>query len=72
MSDLEKLRLDAGLSRPKVSAVLGVSERHLYRFERGVTPMKRPHAKVLAVLYELPLIKVETAARETLNGKAAA
>lgn len=71
-SPLETLRKTAGLSRPKVALFLGISERHLYRFERGITPMKRPHAKLLAELYEQPLAKVETAARKTLNGNAPA
>jgi DNA-binding transcriptional regulator YiaG len=72
VSPLEKLRTAAGLSRPKVSLFLGISERHLYRFERGITPMTRPHAKLLSDLYEQPLEKVEAAARKTLNGKAKA
>lgn len=61
-SPLETLRLKAGLSRPKVAQALGLSERHVYRFERGVTPLKRPYAKTLAELYEVPLDKVEKAA----------
>ncbi len=69
---LELLRKRAGLSRPKVSVQLGVSERHLYRLERGVTPLRRPHAKMLADVYEISLAKVEAAARRTLNGKAKA
>jgi len=72
VTPLEQMRKRAGLSRPKVSAVLGVSERHLYRFERGKTEMRRPYAKVLAGLYEQPLAKVEAAARKTMNGKAKA
>lgn len=64
-SPLEKLRIKAGLSRPKVSAELGVSERHLYRFERGQSTLTRPYAKTLARIYELPLEKVEAAARKT-------
>lgn len=62
-ASLETLRLAAGLSRPKVAQALGLSERHVYRFERGVTPLKRPYAKTLAELYEVPLAKVEKAAR---------
>lgn len=62
-SPLESLRLRAGLSRPKVAQALGLSERHLYRFERGVTPLKRPYAKTLAELYEVPVEKVEKAAQ---------
>jgi DNA-binding transcriptional regulator YiaG len=69
---LETLRKTAGLSRPKVSLHLGVSERHLYRFERGITPLRRPYAKLLADLYEQPLAKVEAAARKTVNGNGAA
>ena len=68
-SPLEKLRIAAGLSRPKVAKELDISERHLYRFERGLSPLKRPYAKKLAELYEEPLAKVETAARKTMNGR---
>jgi transcriptional regulator with XRE-family HTH domain len=61
-ASLEGLRLAAGLSRPKVAEALGLSERHVYRFERGVTPLKRPYAKTLAELYEVDLATVEAAA----------
>jgi transcriptional regulator with XRE-family HTH domain len=60
---LESLRLAAGLSRPKVAKALGLSERHIYRFERGTTPLKRPYAKALADLYDVNLETVEAAAR---------
>lgn len=67
VSSLEQLRIDAGLSRSKVATELGVSERHLYRFERGITHLRRPYAKVLAELYEIDLGSVELAAQLTLK-----
>jgi transcriptional regulator with XRE-family HTH domain len=61
-ASLESLRREAGLSRPKVAQALSLSERHIYRLERGLTPLKRPYAKSLAELYEVPLADVEKAA----------
>ncbi len=63
-SSLEGLRLRAGLSRPKVALALGLSERHVYRLERGTTPLKRPYAKVLAELYEVELADIEAAVEQ--------
>jgi len=70
VTPLERLRREADLSRPAVASALGISERHLYRFERGVTRVRRPYAKVLAEVYELPLKTVEAAAEDTLKAAA--
>lgn len=70
MSDspsLESLRVQAGLSRPKVAQALGLSERHVYRLERGITPLRRPYANVLAELYEVSREEVEAAAERLRN-----
>ena len=71
-SSLETLRLKAGLSRPKVARALGLSERHVYRLERGVTPLRRPYAIVLAELYEVPREEIEAAAEREKSDEVAA
>lgn len=59
---LEGLRKQKGLSRAAVAAKLDLSERHVYRLERGQTPLKRLHALALAEVYEVDVRVVENAA----------
>jgi len=72
VTPLERLRHAAGLSRPRVAEALGVSERHVYRFERGVTSLRRPYAKVMAELYEVSVEAVMDAAGGETRGVEAA
>jgi transcriptional regulator with XRE-family HTH domain len=42
-----------GLSRAKVATKLGVSEKTIYRWERGLTPVRLYQLRALAELYEV-------------------
>jgi transcriptional regulator with XRE-family HTH domain len=48
---LETTRKRLGLPRAAVAARLGISERQVYRLERGVTRPKRLHLLALAEIY---------------------
>jgi transcriptional regulator with XRE-family HTH domain len=50
-SRLEAVRRQRGLSRPAVAARLGVSEKTIYRMEKGKTEVKRVHLLALAEVY---------------------
>jgi XRE family aerobic/anaerobic benzoate catabolism transcriptional regulator len=45
---IEQLRKERGLSRAALAARLDMSERHLYRLERGFTPIRRMHLLAVA------------------------
>ncbi len=47
------------MSRAKVAAKLGLSERQLFRLERGQTAPKRMHLLALADVYGVPVETLE-------------
>lgn len=59
---LEELRKSKGMTRPQVAAKLDISERHLYRLERGQTPLRRVYVIALADAYGIPVSELEEAA----------
>ena len=63
-SRLEVARLARGLSRARVGAQLGVSEKTVYRMERGATEVKEIHYLAFARLYDMQVadLKGEAAA----------
>lgn len=59
---LERIRKEKGYTRAEVAAKLDISERHLYRLERGTTPVRRVYLLSLADLYEVKVADLERAA----------
>lgn len=55
MTRLETLRKASGKSRAEIAAIFDISERHLYRLERGITPLSRFHAIAFANYYEVEI-----------------
>lgn len=55
MGRLETLRRASGKSRAQVAATFDISERHLYRLERGITPLSRFHAIAFSEFYEVDI-----------------
>lgn len=58
---LLELRDGKGLSRARVAADLDMSERHLYRLERGVTPLSRALALLFADYYGVDVEEIDEA-----------
>lgn len=50
---LETLRNEKGLSRAAVAAVFDISERHLYRLEKGQQTLSRIQAIAFAEFYDV-------------------
>jgi transcriptional regulator with XRE-family HTH domain len=63
---LETIRRQRGLSRPAVASQLGVSEKTIYRMERGQTALKRVHLLALARVYDIPPEELEEQLEEEL------
>lgn len=47
------------MSRAELAARLDLSERHVYRLERGVSPLKRMHLLAFAEALDVPLETIE-------------
>ena len=58
MSRLEEIRKQQGLSRAAVAARVGMSERHVYRLERGLSPLKRMHALAFAEAFAVDVAEL--------------
>ena len=63
---IESIRKRKRISRSSVARHLSLSERHVYRLERGATPWRYQHIVLLAELFGEPVKKLERIAR--LNG----
>ena len=61
MPRLKELREATGRSRAKVAADLGMSERHLYRLENGVTPLRKIQAFRFAAYYGIKVDEIDEA-----------
>lgn len=61
MPTLKELRDGVGHTRAKVAADLGMSERHLYRLENGVTPLRRVVAFRFARYYGVKVDEIDEA-----------
>lgn len=59
MPSLKELRIATGRSRAKVAADLGMSERHLYRLENGLSPLRKIVAYRFASYYGVTLDEIE-------------
>lgn len=67
---LESLRKAVGKTRRQVAEDLGISERHLYRLERGQTPLRRVNAYAFADYYGVNVDDIDEA--DGTNGGEAA
>ena len=45
---IERIRIEKGLTRSQVAERLEMSERQIFRLERGVTPIRKVHLLALA------------------------
>lgn len=59
MASLEELREGTGKSRARVASDLNMSERHLYRLEKGKSPLRRLLAIAFASYYGVPVDSVD-------------
>lgn len=48
---LQEIRKELGISRSHVARELDISERTVYRLERGVSPVRRVYLTAFAELY---------------------
>lgn len=60
---IERLRIAAGKSRAQVALDLAISERHLYRLEKGVD-LPRRWCLVFSAYYGVPVSEIEGCAEE--------
>ena len=60
MATLTQLRERTGKTRARVAAELDMSERHLYRLEKGDSPLRRITALAFAEYYGVPVDEIET------------
>ena len=58
-SRLQAVRVERGLSRAKVAARLGMSEKQVERWENGTTPIKEMHLLALASVYQVDVEDLE-------------
>lgn len=63
MATILQLREGTGKSRAQVAADLNMSERHLYRLERGKTPLRRVLALSFASYYGVNPDQIDGVAR---------
>ena len=56
---IEQLRESSGKSRARVASDLSMSERHLYRLEKGRSPLRRVIALALANYYDVQLEEID-------------
>lgn len=61
MPSLKELRSATGRSRAKVAADLKMSERHLYRLENGLSPLRKITAYRIANYYGVKVDDIEEA-----------
>ena len=47
--------MERGFTRRRVATELGVTERQIWRWERGESPVKRLHLLALAGVYGVPV-----------------
>lgn len=59
MSSIQELREAAGKSRARVAADLNMSERHLYRLEKGRSPLRRVLAVAFASYYDADIDSID-------------
>jgi transcriptional regulator with XRE-family HTH domain len=59
MPSIEELRETAGKSRAGVASDLNMSERHLYRLERGKSPLRRVLALAFAAYYNVDVDEID-------------
>jgi len=59
MDSILELREKAGKPRSHVAADLKLSERHLYRLEKGVSPLRKMTALAFAEYYGVPVDAIE-------------
>lgn len=61
---LKQLRQSKGFTVAHAARELGLSERHLYRLERGDSPLGRTVAVAMSAVYGVPVAEVEAAGKE--------
>lgn len=59
MPSIKELREATGKSRAGVASDLNMSERHLYRLERGKSPLRRVLALGFATYYGVPVESID-------------
>lgn len=70
MPSIQQLRESTGKSRALVASNLNMSERHLYRLEKGRSPLRRVLALAFANYYDVAVDEID-GIDETSNGAAA-
>lgn len=64
---LLSLRLQKGISQKQLAEVLGISRSHYCSVEKGIRPLSKHYAELLADFYELPLEKFEVTEKGVLE-----
>lgn len=59
MATIQQLRESSGRSRALVASHLNMSERHLYRLEKGVSPIRRVLAHAFANYYGVDVSEID-------------
>lgn len=66
---LKELRQSRDFTVARAAEELGLSERHLYRLERGDSPLQRTVAVAMSAVYRVPVDKVLAAAAQEGDAK---
>lgn len=71
MATIQQLRESSGRSRALVASHLNMSERHLYRLERGKSPIRRVLALAFANYYGVDVADIDGVDSHAGAGEAA-